>query len=239
VDDANDEDYEDEGEEDLPESMAGWHWAVIMFRSVLEDDLNVSFARYLLVRLLEQEREVFRKMVAGVKRGLTRDGRQGSRRLGKQRCKLYGDVVSRRRTTVRCTFRFQDALPPYMIYQNKEETKMRFAFTVNHVMWLWKNRHGTRIPIAKDQIMIHACHLRCCCNTNHYFWGDADENRSRDVCRIRGFSFLMLPPPTGTTLCFCPHRPCCLIVRKCSDMTQLPPCNSWAETRLLVQQRDL
>jgi hypothetical protein len=192
-----------------------WHPTALAFRATC-DQLNVSFARYVLTRLLVQCPEIVEKMYIQIIANWHQDTRHRTSMCGKGDCLLYGDITSGARSTIRASISFQDDLPPRAYFQADDGRPRRFAFTVQHVVWIYEHRV---IPNSDEYTMVHFCHIRNCCNSLHFYWNSDAENRSRDVCRIRGFSFIQFRKRCGhrIVLNFCRHRPSCLIFKKEGD----------------------
>jgi hypothetical protein len=191
-----------------------WHEEVIAFRTHREETLQISFAKYVLTRLLAQLPEIVEIMYHAIMAFSDRDTRHRTSLLGKGDCLLFGEITSGARSTICATFSFHDALFPFIWFRDEHGKPMRFAFTVQHVVWIFEHRES--FPISLNLTMVHFCHLRNCCNSHHLYWNTDADNRSRDQCRIRGYSFLQLRKRRGrrTIICFCQHRPKCLIFKK-------------------------
>jgi hypothetical protein len=195
-----------------------WHPDCILFRDNMEASGD-SFPRYLLTRLYAQERQVLERLYHRVMRKVVLDRRHNTALLGQGDCELYENKTSCARSFARATFGFHDELYPHCHFRCDDGSNKRHGFTVQHIVWVF-TRHGI-LPIPKNLEMVHFCHLRNCCNTRHFHWSTAVENRSRDVCRHRGFSCLQLRQRNGEQpiLCFCVHLPCCLILKKERQVT--------------------
>jgi hypothetical protein len=182
------------------------------------DHAGESFARYLLTRLLAQDPGLVYRMLVIIVTQAQWDNRQGALQLRKGACLLFGRIVERNRSTTRCYISFYDELSGIR-FRNHLGMSHRFAFTVQHVISIVVDGW---IPLSLTQHTVHFCHLRNCCRPGHFYWNTAANNRCRDTCRIRGFSFYRLNQEDRRVICFCPHEPRCLILRNEFGMPEVP-----------------
>jgi hypothetical protein len=182
------------------------------------DHAGESFARYLLTRLLAQDPGLVYRMLVIIVTQAQWDNRQGALQLRKGACLLFGRIVERNRSTTRCYISFYDELSGIR-FRNHRGMPHRFAFTVQHVISIALDGW---IPLSLTQSTVHFCHLRNCCRPGHFYWNTAANNRCRDTCRIRGFSFYRLNQEDRRVICFCPHEPRCLILRNEFGMPEVP-----------------
>jgi hypothetical protein len=188
-----------------------WHADVVNFRNLLELQLDTSFARYVLKSMYLNDYGTLIKLYNNIQKACRDDDRHNTELLGQEKCFLFNYTTSKARSTAKATFDFVDAATNIR-FRSVRNGSIRFAFTVQHVVSVVE--HYATFTTTKALHLVHFCHIRNCCNRRHYYWATDVDNRSRDACRIRGYSFLSLRGPTRKILCMCPHAPCCLIYQR-------------------------